>query len=328
MKNKELILITTYCPTKEKKEILLNFLKSIEKFRKDYDILVASHTPLDVIFFEYFDYYYYDKNNVLLSDIEYLQNGWFSPRDNYVIWSSYITKGNTMKAIIDMLVPAISMAKSLKYDKIHYIEYDTEINDDFELKDNSKLLEIYDYIVYSGKTTHKMIGCFYSFNVNKIADEFNNIYLDYEDFFVKKYPKVPENIVYSIIEKNRKVLNKNYNDLTKNNIIVNKISGNVEDWNVPFYEPKEDSLKFLSRNVTNKDYNIKLIINDKLINLGVIKPNHWKIIDLIDKFENSKKLTVFKNDIKILELDFSDAIFREKFQYYNSVLDNSSLLKK
>ena len=54
---KELILVLTYCPNKERKEILFNFLKQLQKFRKSYDILVASHTPLDNNFFEYFDYF-------------------------------------------------------------------------------------------------------------------------------------------------------------------------------------------------------------------------------------------------------------------------------
>jgi hypothetical protein len=54
--NKELILITTYCPNKEKKEILFDFLKQLQKFRDKYDILVSSHTPLDTHFFDYFDY--------------------------------------------------------------------------------------------------------------------------------------------------------------------------------------------------------------------------------------------------------------------------------
>ena len=74
---KELILVLTYCPNKERKEILFNFLKQLQKFRKSYDILVASHTPLDNNFFEYFDYFYYDKNNTLLYDFDLNNNFWF-----------------------------------------------------------------------------------------------------------------------------------------------------------------------------------------------------------------------------------------------------------
>lgn len=328
MKDKELILITTYCPTTEKKEILIDLLKSIQKFRNDYDILVASHTPLDEFIFEYFDYFYYDKNNHLLSDIEYLQNGWFSPKDNYVIWSSYITKGNTMKAIWDMLIPSIEIAKNLNYVKVHQIEYDSIITDDKELKNNSKLLEEYDYIIYSSENTHKLVGAFQSFNLNAIIDEWKNINVQYDKFFVGKYPKVPENILFKLISEQRKFLCKNIELLKNNGIIINKISGNVEDWNVPYYEKNENSLKFLSRNVTKKDYHIKLIINDNFMDLGIIKPNHWKIVDLLYDFDKAEVLTVFKDDVKILKIDFRDSVFRSQFKHYNSVLDNTSLLKK
>ena len=97
--------------------------------------------------------FYYDKNNHILTDIEYRQNGWFSPFHDYVIWSSYLSSGNTIKAILDLLVPSIALAKNLKYEKIHYFEYDTKISDDKELVENSKLLDEYDYVVYNDKDT-------------------------------------------------------------------------------------------------------------------------------------------------------------------------------
>src|SRR6056300_1578465 len=126
---KDLILITSYCPNTERKEKLFEFLKSLQKFRDKYDIFLASHLPIDNFYFNYIDYFYYDKNNVILEDIEYRQNAWFSPWDDYVIWSSYTSIGNTISAIWDMIIPSISMAKSLNYEKIHCFEYDSLITD-------------------------------------------------------------------------------------------------------------------------------------------------------------------------------------------------------
>jgi hypothetical protein len=171
MKTKELILIISYCPDKKRKEILFDFLKQLQKFRESYDILVSSHTPLDVNFFDYFDYFYYDKNNIILTDIEYRQNGWFSPFDDYVIWSSYLGTGNTIKAILDLLIPSISLAKNLKYEKIHYFEYDTKISNDKELVENSELLNEYDYVIYNGVGTHLIAGGFFSFKTDFVVDE-------------------------------------------------------------------------------------------------------------------------------------------------------------
>ena len=35
-------------------------------------------------------------------------------------------------------------------------------------------------------------------------------------------------------------------------------------------------------NKTNEDYDIKIIVNEKLCNVGIMKPTSWKIIDLLD----------------------------------------------
>lgn len=324
---KELILVLTYCPNKERKEILFNFLKQLQKFRKSYDILVASHTPLDNNFFEYFDYFYYDKNNHILTDIEYRQNGWFSPFHNYVIWSSYLSSGNTIKAILDLLVPSIALAKNLKYEKIHYFEYDTKISDDKELVENSKLLNEYDYVIYNGEGTHSLDGSFFSFKTDCIVDEWKEVN---EETLMKSYfgvyPKAPEGIMYNQIKKQRKFIEKNYHNLKLNGVELNKVHQNYSNWNVPFFDPNDLKLKFVTFNETNENYDIKVIVNGSLHNLGIIKPKCWNIIDLLDDFYDVENIIVLKNNEKLLELNFNDLEFKEKFIYYNSALDNSSLL--
>jgi len=325
MKNKELILILSYCPTKEKKEVLFEFLKSLQKFRDEYDILVASHTALDSWFFEYFDYFYFDKNNVLLTDIEYRQNAWFSPWDDYVIWSSYIEVGNTLGAIWDMLIPSLAIAKNLKFKKIHYFEYDSCLENNSELIENSKLLDKYDYVIYGNENTHKLVGALLSFNTDKIINEwYESDKIVLKNLFYEKYPKVPENIIFDLIEEQRTYVKKDVDHLKYNGVIINKTRGNPFDWNIPFYDENEQKLKFLSRNTSNKEYEIKIIVNDEINNLGKTKPNTWKIIDLIE-FDKVQNLVVLKNNNKLLELNFNSDDYKKRFIKYNSVLTNESL---
>lgn len=326
MKKKELILILAYCNTKEKKKTLFELLESLQKFREDYSVLVASHSPLDTLYFDYFDYYYFDKNNTILTDIEYRQNSWFMPFDNYIIWSSFIEVGNTMKAIFDLIVPSVNIAKSLNYKKIHMFEYDAKVSSSHELKENSKLLDEYDYIVYGTENTHKLVGSLITFKTDSVVQEWKNVDENlFENLFYGKYPKVPENIMFELIDKQTNVYKKNFDNLKGDGIDIAKLRGNPINWNVPFYDPKDNKLKFLCRNMSETSYSIKIIVNNSLTNINDVKPNTWRIIDLMDNFYNTENLVVFKNDIKTLELDFKSDEFKNKFIYYNSVLDNSSI---
>ena len=296
--NKELILVLTYCPDKKRKEI----------------------------FFDYFDYFYYDKNNIILTDIEYRQNGFFCPFDNYVIWSSYIGSGNTIKAILDLLIPSISIAKNLKYEKIHFFEYDTKIVNNTELVENSKLLDEYDYVIYNAEDTHKIAGVYLSFKTNFVVDEWKeNNEETLKKAYFGVYPKTPENILYNQIKNQRKFIEKNYHELKLNGIEINIVHENRSNWNVPFFDPKDSNLKFVSFNNTNSEYDVKVIVNNKLHNLGIIKPKNWKIISLLENFYDVEYVTVLKNNEKILHLEFNNLDFKNKFEYYNSALNSSSI---
>lgn len=324
---KELILILSYCPSKEKKESLLLFLKDLHFFRENYSILLVSHSKLEPYFLEYCDYYFYSEKNQLLDDIEYRQNFWFSPVDDYVIWSSYTTIGNTLSAIWDMLVPSLSLAKSLKYEKIHYFEYDTRISSKLELEENSSLLDTYDYIFYGSNDTHKLAGSFLSFRTDKIINEWN--FLSHEvlpGFFWDKYPKVPENIIHDLIISQRKYIKKDYNQLPSKGVELALQKGGKIYWDVPFYEPKTNSLQFVSYNNNSENYNLRIILNEnELINVESLPEHNWKIFTLLEDFNLLESLKVFRNDIKILDLNFESHDFKNRFIKYNSLLDNSSI---
>jgi len=317
---KDLILITSYCPDSEKKEMLFEFLKSLQKFRNEYDIFLSSHLPIDNFYFNYVDYFYYDKNNTILDDIEYRQNSWFSPENNYIIWSSYTHIGNTISAIWDMIIPSISMAKSLNYRKIHYVEYDSLVTDLKEIKENSDLLEDNDYVIYSNPNGLKMIGALMSFRVDGIIKEWEK--KDEEEFkklYIGKYPKFPENIMFNLIEGQRKYVKKDINNVTKNGLTISRINTNREYWNVPFFDPNDSKLKFLSRNMSNKEFNVKIFVNDNFINIGNVKPNSWKIVDILNNFYDTKKILVLVDNIKTLELNFKDEKDKNVFITFNSV---------
>ena len=67
MKSDEIVLLHAYLSTNERKEICHKFIKQFKDF--DYDVIVASHLPLDKDTQELCDYAIYDKDNTLINDI-------------------------------------------------------------------------------------------------------------------------------------------------------------------------------------------------------------------------------------------------------------------
>lgn len=318
---KEIILILSYCPTKAKKEILYNFLQSLQKYRNEYDIMLASHVPLDSFYFEYFDYFYFDKNNEILFDDEYRFNSWYSPTGtNYEMWSNYVEFGNTIKAIYDMLIPSLNLIKILKYRKVHYFEYDTILFNNLELIDNSILLDNYDYVVYGTEGTHKMAGSLLSFNINGIIDEWKEINDDtLSNMFKNEYPKIPENIIFEQITTQKKYIVKPYNTLINNGINTALVRGNELNWNVPFYDSKTEKLKLLCNNTSDITFKTTVIVNGNTVLSEDIHPTYWRTFDLMDDIKDVKNIVILKNYNKSLEINFNNDSDLELFKKYNFI---------
>lgn len=318
---KDLILITAYCPTFEKIKVLHNLLKDLENFRDKYDVMLCSHTKVDRLLQEYCDYYFYSKDNDVLTDIQYLQNGWVAPWGKK-IWSTYISGVNTAPAIFSMLIPGISIAKSIGYEKIHYMEYDTKIDSIFEINENSKDLDEYDYIIYRNENGHKMIGSFYSFRVDGIIEEYKNYSKEFwENTFSSKYPRIPENTVFELIENQRKYKIKNFDLLLDNGISTSFITGVSENWCFPFFDHSDYNIKLFVENKNENPFDIKVIVNgNKIVLFNQILNGMWSI-ETLDNIEDIQNILVLKNNEIILKYDFMETeLTKDKFlrlNYFN-----------
>ena len=65
---KDLFLITAYTPDDERKNLLRDFISSIDK--KLFDIMVVSHSSIPEDIINKVNYFIYDSSNVLLTDFE------------------------------------------------------------------------------------------------------------------------------------------------------------------------------------------------------------------------------------------------------------------
>jgi hypothetical protein len=330
---KELILIGAYCPDYEREKLLNYCVDSLQRCRDNYDILISSHTEIPKYISQKVDYTFYDKNNELITDLKYLNQPWFSPMDGMTILSTYIGKHSTYLAVYRLLIFGLGFAKMFKYKKVHYVEYDTVMNDLSELYDNSKLLDEYDNVVIQKEQRdYEMnlawpMGNFMSFKVDKIDEIFTTY--DKEkllDILFKSDSKTNEKITNDIMKLNgNNVYIKDY-DVIKTKDILFALSDKTSKeesnyWTVPFYHTKEDKVSVIVWN--NKDeepIDVNFIVNnDKMITFNNVNKFEWKIGDIGDIKEIDSILVLVNNQVKthvILNDDNRDLFKRTNYSQH------------
>jgi hypothetical protein len=146
---KDLIMISSYCNTKEKEEVLRNLVSQVNGQKDKFDLMIVSHSVVPDDISTKCDLVLYDKKNELLYDWDLRCKPWFNPGNTRQIMSIFTGFFNTHLAIWRMLILGNSVAKNIGYKKVHHIEYDSSINNFNEILDNSKLLDNYDCVTYT-----------------------------------------------------------------------------------------------------------------------------------------------------------------------------------
>ena len=126
---KDLILISNYSDTPEKLDILRNLVNQINSQSKFFDLLVVSHTTIPLDIQDKCEYVLFDSKNELLYDWDLRSKPWFDPDNQRPILSIFTGFFNSHLAIWRMIILGNSLAKNLGYNKVHHIEYDTQILD-------------------------------------------------------------------------------------------------------------------------------------------------------------------------------------------------------
>jgi hypothetical protein len=327
---KDLIMISSYCNTKEKEEVLRNLVSQISSHRDIFDIMIVSHTVVPDDISSKCDLVLYDKKNELLYDWDLRCKPWFNPGNTRQIMSIFTGYFNTHLAIWRMLILGNSVAKNIGYNKVHHIEYDCNINDFSEIIDNSRLLEEYDCITYT-KTKDTVDPILFGTYQAYRLDTLNKDLLQLDEEFLKRKireseDKSPELMCHNLLHSNKKgfikpkfLLECNGNNfgLTHSNLSYNHTA-----WCLPYYDRLTDKLSFIIWNIEegNGPIDVKVVYNDdQVFNFGEILPQHWVMRD-IDDFNNAKKMVVILND-KIRNVfdfvrdgeSFKQVSFREKF---------------
>lgn len=319
--DKDIILITAYCPDSNKVDKLRTLINQLQVVKNKFDVMVVSHTTIPLDIQDKVNLCLYDKKNELLTDWDLINQPWFSPGNGRRIQSGLLTGRNTHLAIWRMFISSFSLCKNLGYNKIHHIEYDCEIEDFSEIVDNSKLLNEYDFIYYKDTKENVddiLFGSFQSYNLNSLPNELIN--LNEEEIKNKirsASSKSPERMLEDILKSNGKVKVKNRSDLERNG---NKFGTSEDDdtfnpWGVPYIDLETERLQFIVWN-TKKQNGVEytIIVNDNnVIKIPNTLHDHWKIVD-IENIQNVNKLIVLEDNKIRHNIKFDSDMDRELFK--------------
>ena len=127
LQGKRIVLISSYCDTKEKIDVLINTIKTVKSY--NLDVMVNSPLPLPSDVINMCDFYVQTKENPLL----------YWPQKSVMSWARYIGKDREIvvkRSVIDYGWAALYQTKKLSeyaltydYDRYYHIIYDTEIDD-------------------------------------------------------------------------------------------------------------------------------------------------------------------------------------------------------
>ena len=287
---KDLILITAYCPDEYRENILRNLVNSFLKFKDTFDTLIVSHTPIPLDIQKKVNYCFYDSKNEILTDWDLLNQPWFNPNHERRIQSSFLSRKNTHLAIWRMMILGFSLAKNMGYNKVHHIEYDCNIENIEEFKNNSILLGEFDSVIYiDNKETVDdiLFGSFQSYflpTLDKFLINLDEVKII--EMIRQSETKSPELMLQKILEDGGKVFKKDRHSLEVNGNKFGIIDGQVGvkfiPWAVPFYDKLDDTIGFVVWNTKNQN-GVEFIIilnNEKIVNVPKTLFNHWRLVNL------------------------------------------------
>ena len=133
-----IVLIHAHLSDDERIKVCLEFVRQIKSF--GYEVIVTSHTPASKEFQQEVDYFVYDKDNIVLSDVSFLGwMTWYAP--TYDVISKEFCSYNTVLAVFRLMHLGVQYAKLLGKDKIHIFDYDGFLEKPDELKLNESKID-------------------------------------------------------------------------------------------------------------------------------------------------------------------------------------------
>lgn len=312
---KSLLVITDFSNTCEKQDNTRRLLNSLSD---KHTILLISHINLPTDIVNRVDYYLYDKSNDSITNSRLLQPIMFG-NDNFKLEYRHHEQRvvTYLPSIIKMFVNVLSFAKSLKYDYVHLLEYDTIIKDENIFNINQKILnEDNDVVLFVNDDCYKYGKLFWStgnlislsiknFINENFTYDYKKIYQDFKLNYEKDLLPAAEHVIFDMFWKNKKIKEMRVELLDKYLITNTSQKLNIKkDINYCLYL-KENSVFYFFRNLSKLQKKINFIINDDKIITTNINSSFWKT-NLIGNKNEIKTIKMFVDNDLIFNYDLND----------------------
>jgi len=263
---KEVYLIGCHVENEQQKELLYELVEFLEKNNKKF--VITSHTTIPQDIVEKSVGFIYDSNNPKYKtwNLEGYPKFIFE-NENFSITSPYVTYGASdyyHVGVIRLIINGLRYLKTLEYDTVHWIEYDSIPVIEMDTKAN-ELLNENDFIFYG-------IGSRFSFNLSKVSDDFINMNNDEILMNLSNNNYLAEQLIGNkLINGVKKTIFLNEED----KFLWGRYSQNFNNQKINFslFED-ENNLNIFVTNISNNIINVLIKHGNENIELE-INPNVW-----------------------------------------------------
>lgn len=325
---KPIICITDFSNTQSRIVKLRNLVNSIPE---TYDILLISHIipPTDII--DKCDFFIFDKKNDGIFDLKYKQYESYHTKNFSLYYHTYGSNVSWVPSILKMWSLSLSSLKSLGYNVVHLIEYDTIIHNFDLFEKNSEFLKDYDVVLYNhpfnkDKTIEWTTGNIISLNLekviwNKLSYHFVKIEKDFYELYTENKLPCAERIIFNTLWKdlNIKLLERD-SDLKDFVEIGLSHLEKKESFPIISIYKDDENFKFFVKNKSEVLISIEFIINKiKCISFNC-DANTW-VLGNLEKIEDLLNLTIYLDKKLYFEFNLEN-------EYDRWLINSSNFIKK
>jgi hypothetical protein len=303
---KDLISVFAYCPDNRRKKVLQDLLNQLQPIRDRFEIMVVAHSTISELSY----------------DFDVRKKHWFS-NHLYDINSTLVYPASTHLAIYSLLYYTFNFSKFKKFNKVHCLEYDINLNNLDLLDDVNSTLDNYDTVMFKRERDGWLYGTYFAFTMNN----FPNDYFVYDEEKIlnqlrNSETKMTECITDKLLTPNGRTIKLEPLSKLDPTSVFQKIDNHMNNellWCVPLCSNSTDMMYFFVYNDKGGDYDVDVVVNNKHLNIKTSCLGCWYLEPLGDIKDIDEILVLVNKEIK-KHITLNDEN-RDMFRKHNFIKD-------